>query len=63
MPEEKSEEDLLRELEELRRELYRVAGGTSGLEEEGRELAESISSKLDRLVVEVVRRRTAGRQP
>ena len=62
MPEEKSEEDLLRELEELRRELYRVTGGTRGLEEENRELAESLSSKLDRLVVEVVRRRTVRRQ-
>ncbi|MDI6894597.1 MAG: hypothetical protein AB1503_02100 [Bacillota bacterium] len=63
MPGEKSEEDLLRELEELRRELYRVTGGTPGLEEEDRELAERISTRLDRLVVEVVRRRKTGGQP
>ncbi|MEW6546482.1 MAG: hypothetical protein AB1446_06135 [Bacillota bacterium] len=59
MPRENSEENLLRELEELRQELYRVTNGaTTGLHEKERERAEEISTRLDHLVVEVVKRRT-----
>ncbi|MEW5934737.1 MAG: hypothetical protein AB1816_14270 [Bacillota bacterium] len=63
-PEQSSEESLLRELEELRQELYRVTGGsTVELDGGGRESAEEISARLDRLVVEVVKRRRARRKP
>jgi len=59
LPRENSEENLLRELEELRQELYRVTNGaTTGLHEKERERAEEISTRLDHLVVEVVKRRT-----
>lgn len=61
---EESEESLLRELEELRQELYRVTGGhTVELDGGGRASAEEISTRLDRLVVEVVRRRRKKREP
>lgn len=53
----KSEEDLLRELEELRRELYRLTGGSADLDKARQERAQKLSERLDRLVLEVVKRR------
>lgn len=58
LPRHESEEHLLRQLEELRQELYRVMeGATEELGERERERMQQISVKLDDLVVEVVRQR------
>jgi len=58
-PTEGSEEDLLHDLEELRQALYRrTRGGKVLLSRRRLEEVQRISTQLDDLIVEVVKRRT-----
>lgn len=53
-----SEAELLREIEELRQKLYRLK---DRLEPQPRAVLEEVSQRLDCLVVELMKRKQAGR--
>lgn len=63
MARDQSEEGLLRQLEELRQELYRLTeGGTATPDDHERQRVQEISTRMDDLVVGVMQRRARRRR-
>lgn len=63
MARDQSEEGLLRQLEELRQELYRLTeGGSSTPDDHERQRVQEISTRMDDLVVGVMQRRARRRR-